>query len=103
MTNPDTLARVERACADLHTTGQPVTFTAIAEHTGLSRTTLYRDDRLRAVINEHRNRSNDPRTLSGLTAEIGHLRTAVETIAYRRRTQEERLRQLEHQPRQQAN
>lgn len=103
MTNPDTLARVERACADLHATGQPVTFTAIAEHTGLSRTTLYRDDGLRAVIDEHRNRSNDPRTLSGLTAEIGHLRTALHAVADRVHNQEERLRQLEHQPRHQAN
>jgi hypothetical protein len=44
MTNPDTLAAVEQACADLTADGDTVTFAAVAERTGLSRTTLYRDD-----------------------------------------------------------
>lgn len=103
MTNPDTLAAIEHACADLLTGGNQVTFTAVAEHTGLSRTTLYRDAALRAVIEEHRSRSAQPRTLSGLTAEISHLRTALETVADRVRHQEERLRRLEHRPGRKAN
>ncbi len=95
MTNPDTLTAVERACADLATTGDTVTFAAIADQTGLSRTTLYRDDALRAVIEEHRTHSRDARTLTGLHREIGHLRTAVGTLADRVRHQEERIRTLE--------
>lgn len=99
MTNPDTLSAVEQACADLAATGDPVTFAAIAERTGLSRTTLYRDDGLRAVIEEHRARSRDARTLSGLRRELDHLRTAVDTLADRVRRQEERIRTLEHRRR----
>ena len=91
----DNLARVEAACTDLHSEGQPVTFTAVADHTGISRTTLYRNHTMRAVIEEHRQHSHDPRTLTGLTAEIGHLRTAVEAVADRVRQHEERIRRLE--------
>ena len=43
MTSANTLNRVERACAQLHHDGQPVTFTAVAAATGLGRTTLYRN------------------------------------------------------------
>ena len=43
MTNPDTLSVVEQACADLAADGHAVTLTAVAERTGLSRTTLYRE------------------------------------------------------------
>ena len=99
MTNPDTLAAVEQSCADLAATGQTVTFAAIADRTGLSRTTLYRDHALRAVIEEHRARSRDARTLSGLHREVGHLRTAVHALADRVRRQEERIRTLEQQRR----
>ena len=42
---------------------------------------LYRNDQLRAVIDEHRARRGEARTLSGLTTEIAHLRTALEAIA----------------------
>lgn len=66
----DNLARVEAACLDL-----------------------------RAVIEEHRRHSRDPRTLTGPTAEISHLRTAVEAIAGRVREHEERIRRLEPKPR----
>lgn len=95
MTNPDTLATVEQACATIAATGEPVTFAAITEQTGLSRTTLYRDEGLRAVIEEHRTRGRNARTLSGLTREIGHLRTTLHALADRVRHQEERIRNLE--------
>ncbi len=101
MTDP--VSTVERACRDLTATGQPVTFTTIAERTGISRTTLYRNPQLRAVVEEHRHHSHDPRTLSGLTAEIAHLRTAVEALADRVRHHEERLRRLEPSRRRKAN
>jgi len=98
------LELVEIACVELVNNQTPITFTAIAEHTGISRTTLYRNPQLRAVIEEHRHRSADPRTLTGLVAEISHLRTGLEAIADRIRQQEERLRRLEtQQPRRKAN
>ena len=78
MTTANTLNRVERACAQLHHNGQPVTFTAVAATTGLGRTTLYRDPTLRAVIDQHRHRTNTSGTLTGLTDEIATLRTALE-------------------------
>jgi len=40
--NSDTLNAVERACIDLARDSRPITFTAIATATGLSRSTLYR-------------------------------------------------------------
>ena len=90
------LTNVEVACHELAGNDTPITFTAIAERTGISRTTLYRNTDLRAVIDEHRQRSNDPRTLTGLTTEIAHhLRTGLEALADRVRQQEERLRRLE--------
>ena len=89
------LATVEAACRDLTAAGTPITFTTIAERTGISRTTLYRNHQLRVIIEEHRHHSHDPRTLTGLTAEIAHLRTAVEALADRVRHQEEQLRRLQ--------
>lgn len=93
--NTPSLDRVEQACTALADIGEPITFTAVAEHTGLSRATLYRNEKLRAVIDEHRARHSEARTLSGLTAEIAHLRTALEAIAATIKRQDERLRRLE--------
>jgi hypothetical protein len=98
VTSPDTLARVERACTELVRDADPVSFTNVAERAQISRTTLYRDESLRAVVEEHRQRSQDPRSLSGVVAEVGHLRTAVEALAERVRRQEEQLRRLTHKP-----
>ena len=94
MTQPP-LNRVERTCAELAQAGQPVTFAAVAARSGLARATLYRNPQLRAVIDEHRARQADARTLSGLAAEISHLRAALEAIASNVRQHEERLRRLE--------
>lgn len=95
MTAPDTLARVERVCAELLDEGQPVAFTAVAARSRVSRTSLYRDPNLRAIVEEHRTRSRDPHTLSGLASEVAHLRTAVETLAGRVRKHEEQLHRLQ--------
>jgi hypothetical protein len=99
----DNLNLVETACADLAAAGDPVTFTTIADRTGISRTTLYRNPQLRAIIEEHRQHSRDPRTLSGLGAEIAHLRTALQAVADRVRQHEERLRRLEPRHRTKAS
>lgn len=94
MTTSDTLHRVEKACAQLHRDGQPVTFTAVANLTGLGRTTLYRSPSLRAVIEENRHRAATNGTLTGLLDEIHTLHTALEAIAARVRHHEEQLRRL---------
>jgi uncharacterized coiled-coil protein SlyX len=99
MNDHDALTGVERACADLAKAQQRVTLTAIADITGLSRATLYRNPDLRAVIAEHRTHAAQAGTLDGLNTEIAHLRTALEALAAKVRRQEERLRRLErHHP-----
>ena len=42
--------RVEQACHDLLTAGQPVTIAEVAARSGIGRSTLYRHPELRAVI-----------------------------------------------------
>ncbi len=86
---------VEAACARLANNGEAITFTAVADHTGISRTTLYRNSQLRAVVEEHRSHTHDPHTLTGLAAEIAHLCTGLQAQADRISNQEERLRHLE--------
>jgi hypothetical protein len=85
---------VEDACAALILAGQPVTFDAIAARTELGRATLYRNRELRAIIEEHRAHSREAHTLSGLSTEIAHLRTALDAIAATVRRHEEELRRL---------
>ena len=98
MTSASTLNRVERACIELQHDGKKVTFTAVADTTGLGRTTLYHNPALRAVIEQHRHHSATSGTITGLTDEIATLRTAVETIADRVRRHEEQLRRLSRRP-----
>jgi hypothetical protein len=95
VTAPGTLARVERACAELLADSLPVTFAAVAARAAVSRATLYRDESLRAVVEEHRQRSHDPRSLSGVLAEVRHLRTAVEALSDKVKRHEEQLRRLD--------
>jgi hypothetical protein len=90
----DTLTRVETACGELTATGQPITFTAVAERARVGRATLYRRPELRAVVDEHRARARDAHTLSGLTTELQQLRTAIEAVADTVRRHEETLRRL---------
>ncbi|MEN8583027.1 DUF6262 family protein [Burkholderia sp. RS01] len=94
MTNTNTLNRVERACAELLRNGQAVTFTAVAAHTGVGRTTLYRDAMLRRVIEENRHRTAASGTLTAPTDEIATLRAALDTLATSVRRHEEQLRKL---------
>jgi hypothetical protein len=90
---------VERVCAELATSGHPITFTAVAEHAQIGRATLYRDQQLRAIVDEHRTRQTDARTLTGLATEVAHLRTAVEALAEGVKRHEEQLRKLTKSPR----
>lgn len=92
---PGELAKVEAACAALAAAGKPVTFTEVAGHAGISRTTLYRRADLRAVIDEHRARGHDATALTGLTIQIDQLRRSLEAVAAKVRRHEEQLRRLE--------
>jgi AcrR family transcriptional regulator len=91
----DELTRVEAACAELAAAGQPVTFAEIAARAQISRTTLYRRADLRAVVEEHRARSRDATTLSGLAVQIDQLRRSLEAVAANVRRHEEAIRRLE--------
>ena len=82
---------VEAACARLTNHGQAITFTAVADHTAISRTTLYRNPQLRAIVEEHRSHSHDPHTHTGLATQIAHLRTGLEALANRVRARRTRL------------
>jgi AcrR family transcriptional regulator len=86
--------RVEDACADLILTGHPVTFDEVARRSGIGRATLYRTPSLRSLVEEHRTRGREAHTLSGVTAEVTHLRNAVEALAATVRRHEEELRRL---------
>jgi len=68
---------------------------AVATAAGVSRATLYRDDNLRAVVEDHRHRGHDPRPLSGVLSEVQHLRTAVEALSEKVRRHDEQLLRIE--------
>ncbi|MGH3968870.1 MAG: hypothetical protein ACRDTV_12320 [Mycobacterium sp.] len=89
-----TLLRVERVCTELATKGEPITFTVVAAQAQIGRATLYRDPQLRAIVDEHRTRQTDARTLTGLATEVAHLRTAVEALAEGVKRHEEQLRKI---------
>lgn len=88
----NTLNRVERACTDLVHDGRTVTFTAIATATGISRSTLYRNAALRALVEHHKQRPDG--SMTAITDEIATLRAAVNALAERVRSHEEQLRRL---------
>jgi hypothetical protein len=90
----DLVDRIEQACQNLLTAGQPITFAAVATHLGTSRATLYRRPELRALIEEHRQRDRDALTLTGLTVQIDQLRATLEALAAKVCRHEEQLRQL---------
>jgi hypothetical protein len=93
--DPGHLTRVEAACAELTAAGQPITFAGIAARTRISRTTLYRQAGLRAVIDDHRARGHDATALTSLTIQIDQIRHSLEAVAAKVRRHEETIRRLE--------
>lgn len=59
-----TLNQIERACADLARDGHPITIAAVAEHAGISRSTIYRNPELRAIIEHHQQTAKDQGQIS---------------------------------------
>ena len=88
------IRQVEQACAELAARGEPVTFTTIARSSGIPRVSLYRNPALRAVIDEHRARSAQATTLTGLAAQLATQQLALHALADKVRKQEEQLRKL---------
>lgn len=88
------IAAVEQACADLLADGAPVTFVSVAARSGVPRVTLYRNDALRSVVDEHRARGREANSLLGLAGEVANLRLGLEALAERVRNHEEQLRLL---------
>lgn len=87
------LKRIERACVLIAQTGAPITFVAVAEHTGIARSTLYRNQDIRTVIEHHRSSSPD-QTITALTEELTTLRTTIHVLADKVRDHEAQLRRL---------
>lgn len=92
--NASLVARVEQACAEIAEQGTSLTFTQVAARVGTSKATLYRRAELRSIIEEHRARHREARTLSGLVIEIDQLRQGLEAVAARVRHHEEILRDI---------
>jgi Family of unknown function (DUF6262) len=87
-------AAVRNACTTIASAGKTVTFTAVAEQTGISRTTLYRRRDLRELVERHREPANGQPSLGQMAAEIDQLRHALEATAASIRRHEEQIRSL---------
>jgi hypothetical protein len=90
----DLLRHVRAACTELTRSGVDVTFTAVAERTGISRATLYRRRELRELIDRHRPPAGQTLTLTGLATQVEQLRHSLEAVAAKVRRHEEELRRL---------
>lgn len=87
-------AAVRDACTTIADAGKTVTFTAVAEQTGISRTTLYRRRDLRELVEKHREPADGQLSLGRMAAEIDQLRHALEATAASIRRHEEQIRSL---------
>jgi hypothetical protein len=87
-------AAVRDACTTIAAAGKTVTFTAVAEHTRISRTTLYRRRDLRELVEKHREPAGGQLSLGRMAAEIDQLRHALQATAASVRRHEEQIRSL---------
>lgn len=85
---------IRSACTELLRAGQRVTFAKIAERTGISRATLYRQRQLRELIDQHRHPTGDTLTLTTLAARLDQLQQTLEALAANVRRHDEDLRRL---------
>ena len=95
MSRPEATAQVEQACTQIIDEGATLTFAEVSSRAGISKATLYRRPELRSIVEEHRARSRDAYTLSGLTVELQQLRQGLEAVAGKVRHHEEVLRRLQ--------
>lgn len=92
MTSP-TLNQIERSCADLARNGRAITIAAVAERARISRSTIYRNPELRAIIEHHQHAAPDG-SIIAITDELATLRQAVQTLADTVRQHDTQLRRL---------
>ena len=92
MTSP-TLNQIERACTDLARDGRTITVVAVAEHAGISRSTIYRNPDFRAIMEHHRQGAPDG-TVTAITDELATLRATVQALADTVRQHDTQLRRL---------
>ena len=88
-----TLNQIERACADLARDGHPITVAAVAEHARISRSTIYRNPELRAIIEHHQQAAPDG-NITAITDELATLRATVQTLADTVRQHDTTIRRL---------
>ena len=93
-TDPDDADRVRAACQALIAAGADITFTAVAQASGISRATCYRRRDLRAIIDAHRSRHGELLTLTRLADRVDNLTQALDAVAAKVRRQEEEIRAL---------
>ena len=86
------LKAVRTACAELLRAGERVTFPKVAQRTGISRATLYRQRQLRELIDQHRHPTSETLTLSALAAQVDQLQQTLEALAAKVRRHDEQLR-----------
>lgn len=95
MTHPDPdTERIQAACERLLAAGRDVTFTAVADTSGISRATCYRRRELREIIDRHRSRHGELLTITGLAARLDNLTQVLDAVAAKVRRQEEEIRSL---------
>ena len=85
---------VRAACEQLLAAGRDVTFIAVAQTSGVSRATCYRDRDLRAVIDSYRARDGELLTVTSLADRVDQLTASLEAVAAKVRRQEEEIRAL---------
>lgn len=79
-------ARARRALTKLRSTGQPITFTAVAEIACVSTSFLYQNTDLRQAICDDRRRSSEPgRKTDASSATVESLRTKLDVALHRNR------------------
>ena len=90
MTDPDPdTERIQAACERLLAAGRDVTFTAVAETSGISRATCYRRRELREIIDRYRSRHGELLTITGLATRLDNLTQVLDAVAAKVRRQEE--------------
>ena len=82
MTDPDKKSeRIRAACEQLLAAGTNVTFTAVADTSGISRATCYRRRELREIIHRYRSRHGELLTITSLATRVDNLTQALDAVA----------------------
>ncbi|MEP6817872.1 MAG: DUF6262 family protein [Marmoricola sp.] len=92
------IEHIRIACEELLAGGRDITFAAVAQASGISRASCYRDRELRTIIDTYRARHGDMLTLTGLADQVDNLTQTLEALAERVRRQEEEIRTLKRAP-----